>query len=75
MPKTLSGEIGHAADPLLTLWTYLSGFQHVSPQEKEALQPLISFQKVAKNTKSGATRSLKVHCLLLGHYPNQLEQD
>lgn len=50
MPKNFSGEIGHAADPLLSLWTYLSGFQHLSPEEKEALQPHISFQKVAKNT-------------------------
>lgn len=50
MPKNFSGEIGHAADPLLSLWTYLSGFQHLSPEEKEVLKPLISLQKVTKNT-------------------------
>lgn len=50
MPKKLSGEIGHGVDPLLSLWTYLSGFQHLSPDEKEVIKPLISFQKVSKNT-------------------------
>lgn len=50
MPKNFSGEIGHAVDPHMSLWTYLSGFQHLSPEEKEALKPLISLQKVAKNT-------------------------